>query len=462
MIDCPLPEIFFGGARGGGKTDGVLGKWALKERRYGPDFNGVMFRRTTVSSEDAIGRSRQIYKPLGATFNESRKIWTMPNGGRIGFSYLDNVEDAQEYQGRNLTDVWVEEVGQYADPTPIERLFGLLRSANGVPVQMILTGNPGGPGQHWISNRYELIPFPERPRVIARQLANGGVHRIGMIPSRITDNRILMRADPGYIDRLHMVGSKELVKAWLQGDWGAVEGAFFDDWDNERHVLAPFAIPDHWLRLRSGDWGTARPFSIGWWVIAGEDTVIGGRLIPRGAMVRYREWYGCRKDKPNTGLKLPAAEVAGRIAEMEAGERIAYGVLDDACFANTGGPTIAETMADNGVAWEPTGNKQRVTRGGLLGGWDLLRARLRGNAEGQPMLFVFNTCRAFLRTVPVLQHDPLHPEDLDTNAEDHIADETRYACVSRPWVAGALQAEAIPQPSDIGRWLEGEGGSWRV
>jgi tripartite-type tricarboxylate transporter receptor subunit TctC len=36
-----LPEVFFGGARGGGKTDGVLGKWALKERRYGQNFNAI-------------------------------------------------------------------------------------------------------------------------------------------------------------------------------------------------------------------------------------------------------------------------------------------------------------------------------------------------------------------------------------------------------------------------------------
>ncbi len=462
LVDCPLPEIFFGGARGGGKTDGVLGKWALKERRYGPDFNAVMFRRTTVSSEDAIGRSRQIYKPLGGIFNAGRRIWTMPNGGRIAFAYLDNVADAQEYQGRNLTDVWVEEVGQYADPAPIERLFGLLRSANGVPVQMILTGNPGGPGQHWISNRYGLIPFPDKPRVLTRKLANGSSHHVAVIPSRITDNRILMKADPGYIDRLHMVGNKELVQAWLQGDWGAVEGAFFDDWDAGRHVLSPFTIPEHWLRFRSGDWGTARPFSIGWWAVASEEMVVQERVIPRGAMVRYREWYGCHRDKPNSGLRLPAAEVARQVAVLEAADRIAYGVLDDACFANTGGPTIAETFADAGVPWERSGHKQRVSRGGVLGGWDLMRARLRGNVDGDPMLFVFNTCHAFLRTVPVLQHNPLTPEDLDTEAEDHIADETRYACVSRPWVAGAPGTEATPQPRDIGRWLERDGGSWRV
>ncbi|MEN3931402.1 phage terminase large subunit [Microvirga sp. W0021] len=463
LVDCPYPEIFFGGARGGGKTDGVLGKWALKERLYGADFNAVMFRRTTVSSEDAISRSRQIFKPLGGVFNESRKIWTMPNGGKIGFSYLDSAGDAQEYQGRNLSDVWVEEVGQYPDPAAIDRLFGLLRSANGVPVQMILTGNPGGPGQHWIANRYQLVPFPEKPQVIERKLANGAIHRMAVIPSRITDNRILMNADPGYVDRLHMVGSEELVKAWLQGDWGAVEGAFFDCWDSEQHILQPFSIPEHWLRFRSGDWGTAKPFSIGWWCVVGEDTVMNGRFLPRGAIVRYREWYGCQKNKPNTGLKLSAAEVARQIAQLEAGESVAYGVLDDACFANTGGPTIAETMAENGVDWQPTGNKTRISRNGILGGWDLIRARLRGNADGHPMMFVFSNCRDFIRTVPVLQHDPLKPEDLDTEAEDHIADEARYACTSRPWVRSKNDQHLnVPQPPDIDRWISGDGSSWRL
>ena len=159
LVACPLKEVFFGGSRGGGKTDGVLGKWAVKEARYGEAFNAIMFRRTTVSSTDAIERSRQIYLPLGGKFNEQTRIWRMPNGGRIQFAYLDSVNDAQEYQGRNLSDVWIEEAGQYVSPDPIWRLFGALRSAMGVPVQIILTANPGGPGQHWIRERYDLVPF---------------------------------------------------------------------------------------------------------------------------------------------------------------------------------------------------------------------------------------------------------------------------------------------------------------
>ena len=83
LVECPFPEIFFGGARGGGKTDGVLGKWAIKEKRYGSDFNAIMFRRTTVSAEDAVERSKQIYLPLGAKFVGSpNPTWRMPNGGQ--------------------------------------------------------------------------------------------------------------------------------------------------------------------------------------------------------------------------------------------------------------------------------------------------------------------------------------------------------------------------------------------
>jgi hypothetical protein len=146
LVDCSLPEVFMGGARGGGKTDGVLGKWALKERYYKQYFNAVALRRTSVSFADAIERSREIYRPLGGKFNESKLTWRMPNGGRVAFGYLENVGDAMAYQGRNLTDVWVEEVGQYAVSDPIDRMFGTLRSAHGVPTQMVLTGNPGGAG----------------------------------------------------------------------------------------------------------------------------------------------------------------------------------------------------------------------------------------------------------------------------------------------------------------------------
>jgi hypothetical protein len=451
LVDCPLAEIFFGGARGGGKTDGVLGKWAIKERRYGKAFNAMMFRRTTVSSEDAIERAKQLYLPLGAKFVGSPiPRFSMPNGGRITFAYLDSMQDAEQYQGRNLTDAWVEEAGQYPDSTVIDRLYGVLRSASGVPVQLILTANPGGAGQGWISQRYGLVPFPKSPKVVTRVLDDGATHRMAVIPSRITDNRILLDSDPGYLTRLKMVGGSALVKAWLDGDWSAIEGAFFDVWSEQRHVLDPFKLPDDWARFRSGDWGSAKPFSFGWWAIVGDDTrhPVSNVLIPRGAIVRYREWYGCVPGKPNTGLKLTAEQVGAGIAERET-EKVVGGVLDPAAFAEDGGPSIASRITVGSgakkVMFRPADNK-RVSQRGAMGGWDMMRQRLIGTDEA-PMIFCFSTCKDSIRTIPMLQHDQARPEDLDSNLEDHAADEWRYACMSRPWVRDKA-AEPKKQFSD--------------
>lgn len=445
LVQCPHREVFFGGARGGGKTDGVLGKWALKALRYGDKFNAVMFRRTTVSSEDAIERSRQIYKPLGAEFNGSKNIWRMPGGGRVAFAYLDRVQDADEYQGRNVTDAWVEEAGQYPEPTPILRLFGVLRSAHGVPTQLIVTANPGGAGQHWMRDRYELHPFPRRPKVLHREVAPGMFHDVAVIPSRITDNRILLDNDPQYITNLHMVGSKELVRAWLEGDWSAVEGAFFDGWSEKRHILRPFALPDGWTRIRSMDWGFAKPSSIGWWAIVSDDYPVGdGRVLPRGCLVRYRELYTAQA--PNVGMRLDVEALGALIRSKEQpDEEIRYSVADPAMGANNGGPSQLERLARMGLPFRPADNS-RVGKNGAMGGWDQMRARLRGEAEDRPMIACFDTCKDSIRTIPVLQHDPNRPEDVDTEAEDHAADEWRYACMSRPWVPKKVET---PKPQEL-------------
>jgi hypothetical protein len=451
LADCWLPEIFFGGARFGGKTDGVLGKWALKEKLYGPAFNAMMFRRTMVASEDAIERSREIYPKLGAKM--ANGVWRMPHGGRIGFGYLDSIADADAWQGRNLSDIWIEEVGLYARPDVIWRLFGVLRSAHGVPVQMILTGNPGGPGQHWVRARYELNPFPRKPRRLLRPLPDGSLHQVAVIPSRITDNKIGLQNDPGYVGRLHMVGSAQLVKAWLDGDWTAIEGAFFDCW-SERNIVSPFSVPRDWVRFRSGDWGSFSPFSFGWWAVVQDDFSLPARvdqsqldargtghhlgkskaannlLLPRGAIIRYREWYGSTDPaQGGAGLKLTADQVADGIIQRERDDpRLAYGVLDPSTFKVDGGPSIAERInAKLAKARMPSFRAADNTRvntrdskdkRGPMNGWDQMRARIVGR-DGVPMMYCFSTCVASIRTIPVLQHDPAKPEDLDTESEDH-------------------------------------------
>ena len=149
-----------------------------------------------------------------------------------------------------------------------------------------------------------------------------------------------------------MVGSDTLVRAWLDGDWTVVEGAYFDCWRYEQHVVEPFEVPSSWGRFRSMDWGSAKPFSVGWWAIVSDDYYVpraeGGpdRLLPRGGLVRYREWYGAAA--PNVGLKMTAEAVGAGIVERERNDprSLRYGVLDPAYFKEDGGPSIAEQGID--------------------------------------------------------------------------------------------------------------------
>lgn len=442
LISCPVFEVFFGGARGGGKTDGVLGDFIRHASLYGKNAIGLMIRRQRTELIETIERSRAIYSPLGWTYHEQDKMWRAPDGARLRFAYLERDADAEAYQGHSYTRLYVEEIGNFPSDRPILKLMATLRSGAGVPVGFRATGNPGGPGHQWVKARY-IDPAPTGFVVFKDTLS--GLERV-YIPSRIADNKFL-GAD--YIQQLKASGSENLVKAWLHGDWSVIDGAFFDCWETSKHVIRPFEIPKDWLRFRSADWGSARPFSVGWWAVAQDDWPIEGsqagfpgQVIPRGAMVRYREWYG--RKGPNEGLKLTAEEVAaGIVQRTPRDEKITYGVLDPAAFAVDGGPSIAERMGKEGANFGRADNK-RVAQLGALGGWDQMRARMKGDGE-RPMIYTFSTCTDSIRTIPALQHDADKPEDLDTDGEDHAADEWRYACMSRPWVPNNKPRE-VSQP----------------
>ena len=159
LLKCQVLEIFFGGARGGGKTDGVLGEFGAHASRYGKDAIGLMVRRTRAELVETIERSREIYGPLGWKLNETEKMWRAPDGARLRFAYLERDADADMYQGHNYTRVYVEEVGNFPSPAPVLKLMATLRSGAGVPVGLRATGNPGGRGING-SKPVTLIPPP--------------------------------------------------------------------------------------------------------------------------------------------------------------------------------------------------------------------------------------------------------------------------------------------------------------
>jgi hypothetical protein len=428
LIQCPVFEVFYGGARGGGKTEGSIGDWLQHSSQYGEAAIGIFVRRKFKQLAEVIARTKQIFPKLGAKYNEQKAEWRMGNGARLKFVYLERDSDAEQYQGHNYTRVYIEEVTNFASPSPINRLRATLRSATGVPVGMRLTGNPGGPGHNWVKARY-IDPEPKGYKIIAEECEveiDGVVQTVRLervfIPSKLGDNMLLLRNDPTYVLRLRQSGSEALVKAWLEGNWDIVDGAYFQI-DEEKHVkprdYIRFAPPTD-VRFRSFDWGSARPFSVGWWVICSgkwpeEDP------FPFGSLFRYREWYGA--SGPNVGLHMTADKVADEILKQETNERVRYAVADPAIFIRNGGPSIAESMAR--CRWRRADNKR-------LPGWEQVRQRLEGD-NGKPMMYFGDNCEDTLRTLPTLQHDEKDQEDLDTDGEDHAADEIRYACMSRPW-----------------------------
>lgn len=450
-VRCPIFEVFFGGARGGGKTEGSLGDWAEHAHTYGDAATGIFVRRKLTQLEEVIARARQIFIPLGFKYREQKHEFEAPNGARLKMRYLERDSDADEYQGHNYTRVYVEEATNFPSPEPINKLRATLRSARGVPVGIRLTGNPGGPGHAWVKARYiEPGRNPLTRRIEGFKIFKEKFHnpftkqdveleRV-FIPSKISDNKPLMENDPLYVARLQQQGSKTLVKAWLDGDWDLVLGAFFDCFDASKHVK-----PAEWLslipkdapRFRAFDWGSAKPFNVGWYAIS--DGTWG---LPRGALLKYREWYGSN-GQPNVGLKLDAPLVAEGIKERERGERMQYGVADPQIFVRDGGPSIAERMLIKGISFKK-GDRKRIV------GWDKMREYLVGDGI-EPMLYFLETCDDSIRTIPALPHDEHNSEDIDTEAEDHCGDETRYACMSRPWLKPREEGEAefIPPTEPI-------------
>ncbi len=266
----------------------------------------------------------------------------------------------------------------------------------------------------------------------------GGMRR-QFIRALLEDNPSMAEDDPSYEFKLMGIGSKALVQAIRHGDWDVIEGAFFDNFDRNRHIIRPQVLPSHWTRFMAGDFGSAHPFCYGWYAIPDEDTAFENEkgdlvIAPRGCLIKYREWYGAKG--PNVGIKMEAEKVGAGIAEREPkDEKIAYRVIDPKAFAEDGGRSYQQRLtlgspADHRIIFRRADNT-RVPKQGAMAGWDQVRGRLNGDADGRAMLLFFSTCVDTIRTLPALMHDQTNIEDVDGKGEDHAGDETRYACNSR-------------------------------
>lgn len=406
--------VGYGGARGGGKSWFVRWKATLLALNY-PGIKILITRKTY----------RELLNnhivPLGgmlhgvARYNKSDKCFLFPNGSSIWFGYCANDGDLGQYQGAEY-DIWfADEAGQFQEAW-LQQIDACVRGANRFPKRTYYTLNPGGPSHGFFKRVFVDRRFTDEEHP----------EDYSFIQALCTDNAALMKTQPEYLRSLEKLPPK-IRKAWLEGSWDVYQGQFFEEFLDKpehyldrqyTHVIEPFEIPDSWKIYRSFDWGYNKPFSCGWWAVNHD-----------GVVYRILELYGCT-DQPNEGIKWPPFQVFSKIHEIETehrwlkGKNI-IGIADPAIWDAEMGESIADVAARHQVFFTK-GDHKRIP------GWMQLHYRMAFDEQGFPMMYVFRNCKAFIRTIPMLQYDDHKPEDLDTDGEDHVADEVRYFLMARP------------------------------
>jgi hypothetical protein len=227
----------------------------------------------------------------------------------------------------------------------------------------------------------------------------------------------------------------------LEGDWDIISGQAFEKLRRDIHCIDPFEPPADWMCFGSLDWGSTRPFSFGLWAVANGNPLLDGRTYRRGAIIRWNELYGWN-GKANEGQRKEASDVAEMIRSRIGTRKLTYIAADPSMWKVDGGPSIAETMLRYGVVLRKSDNSR-------LAGYVQVRQRINGDEDG-PMLYATRNCHdGFWRTMPDLVMDERKVEDVDTDQEDHAYDDTRYGCMSRPWMA-VVKEKKVP----VDRWMK--------
>lgn len=435
-------EALYGGAAGGGKSDALVME-ALRQINI-PYYKCLILRKTYPQLRELIDKSLNYYPRAcpRARYNFSTHEWHFPSGAKIIFGNMQNENSKYNYQGQAFDVIMFDELTQFTFDEYIYLFSRCRPNGPGTQCYVRATANPGGVGHGWVKERFITICKPNTTHWEETEWIdpNGVSHKEKMsrifIPSSVFDNKALLGNDPGYIQRLASMPEAE-KNALLYGDWNSFSGQVFREWINDKdhyedrlwtHVIEPFAIPSDWSIWCGLDWGYSRPYSVGWYAIDHERR-----------MYRIRELYGCN-GTPNMGVLEEPTEVARRIKEIEATDPNLIGknihrVGDPAIWGTQTGESIGTLFERERIYWDK-GNHARID------GKMQLHYRMAFNDDGVPGLYVFNTCKHFIRTIPALVYDEKRVEDIDTDGEDHIYDECRYVAMENP-VAPTIRKKIV-------------------
>lgn len=402
FIDAQADEVLFGGAAGGGKSYGQLIDALLYALRY-PGSRQLVLRRTLPELEKSLIRAAlSLYPRSLYRYNAAQHVGQFKNRSFIDFGYCDQERDVYRYQSAEYDVIRFDELTHFTESMYLY-LLSRLRGANPFPKSVKSATNPGGVGHQWVKSRFIDIGSPD-----AVHRTEGGSRLY--LPSRVQDNGFLTRADPGYVRRLQNLPERER-RALLYGDWDLFEGQYFSMWDRRVHVLRPFAIPGHWRRYFTMDYG--RDMLAAFWLAVDE----------RGRAVVYREAY-------RPGL------LAGEAAELVRGltqESISAWYAPPDLWNRHGdtGRSTADIFAAHGIGLTRAQNDR-------VQGWYDLAEWLRPFEDEQGVrtaaLRVFDCCPNLIRTLPALRYDDRNPNDTAREPHEltHAPDAIRYFAAGRP------------------------------
>ncbi len=428
-------EALYGGAAGGGKSDAIIIE-ALRQVHI-PHYKALILRKTFPQLAELIDKSLNYYPRAfpKARYNGSSHTWTFPSGAKIIFGAMQYTKDRTKYQGQSYDFIAFDELTHFTYEE-YSYLFSRNRpNGPGTRVYIRATANPGGVGHGWVKERFITAAQPMQPitEEITWTEPNGNIQtktqtRI-FVPSSVFDNEALLKNDPQYVQRLASMPEAER-NALLYGDWDTFSGQVFTEWRNDSdhyedrintHVIKPFEVPKSWSIWCGMDWGYSRPFSVLWFAVDRDRR-----------LYLLREYYGCT-GTPNQGVKMEPAAVAKEIKRIESEDPNLKGrhisrVGDPAIWGSQSGESIGDMFERERVFWEKGENSR-------LDGKMQMHHRLAFDDDGIPMMYVFNTCKHFIRTVPNLVYDEKDVEDVDTDGEDHAYDACRMVLMENPIAA---------------------------
>ncbi len=461
FLECTLTEALYAGTRGPGKSTTLLMDFLQHVGQgWGTHWKGWLFRRQQHEHTGLIAESHRWISEIfpRARWHDGKSTWTFPDGETLRFTHIERPSEYYRFHGSQVPWIGFEELTSWASDECYRLLFSCLRSpVRGIPLKVRANTNPGGVGHNWVKTRFD-ISMPPEPYFIGPIIETPGQPDRVVIHGRLRENLVLLNADPDYEARIRAAAVSPMqLKAWLEGSWDIVAGGMVDDlWDVRIHVIPPVPpalIPTGWRLDRAFDHGSAAPFSVGWWAQSSGDPLVweGRELgVIRGDLLRVAEWYGWN-GQPNKGILMAARDIAKGIVEREekmgVRGRVRAGPADSNIWNSDPrdpGASVATDMLKAGVSWERAHKGPGSRKQGWLGMRDMLKGAIpdREGVRENPGLFVSSACRQFLRTIPVLPRDESDPDDVDSESEDHIADETSYR-VRRPRVVETPQKHLV-------------------